>query len=437
MAQVKEFPILYTLTSKKATRYWKVKASSDTDGSAYVEKEYGQLEGKAIINKKQILDAKGKPSLLHKAILDATSAWEDMKNSKGYVEDVNLLTSTESQLMGKMKAPLILKQKLTIKIQDSNQSTSLNEKKTLSLKAKNDYAKYQSFKFLPMLANKFKERKSYIKYPCFGQAKLDGVRHTCRKISSNEVILNTRNDAICPFFFEIKSALAALNIGPGVFIDGEFYSNKIPFKTLNGYCNRKKMDGKTGYDKIPKNHLESIHYYIFDCYFAEEPNKSYKDRYKYLEELIKDNTSEYLKLVKNEIITDEKEMQPFHDKFITEGYEGLMVRNLDSVYKLKDRSNDLLKYKEFVDMEFIIVNADCPKEGKEIGCLIWTLSVPGTDLTFTCRPRGSYESRKKDWIEFSEDPSQFIGKHYTVRFQEKYDNGVPRFPVGIAVRYDL
>lgn len=114
-----------------------------------------------------------------------------------------------------------------------------------------------------------------------------------------------------------------------------------------------------------------------------------------------------------------------------------MVRNISGSYKLKDRSNDLLKYKNFIDNEFTIVGAKTPTNGKEEGCIIWVLKLANSEETFTCRPRDTYESRKADWDEYSTNPGIFLGKPYTVRYQETYDNGIPRFPVGIAIRYDL
>jgi hypothetical protein len=231
-----------------------------------------------------------------------------------------------------------------------------------------------------------------------------------------------------------------------VFLDGEFYSLKIPFKTLNGYCNRKTWESKskTCYTKIPKDHLESIHYYIFDCYFADQPNKPYAERLAYIKELFKTQTSPYLKFVEAEIANQESEIQGFHDKYVAEGHEGLMIRNQASAYKLKDRSNDLLKYKEFNDEEYEIVGAECPDNGKEgpdvanglPGCIIWKLKLNDSDLTFTCRPRDTHESRRHDMMTYLADFTIFVGQKYTVRYQEKYDNGIPRFPVGVAIRYE-
>jgi len=475
MSQIEQthiFPTLYTLTGTKMIRFWSVKACLDKDGTVYIYKEYGKFGGKAIPNKKIINDTKSQTDLFQQAIFEAESSWKEMQDKKGYVADKKLLTDTKTQLMGNVttptessikestgKIPLTIKTpsqaaslnvpkigpKISIKLKPESPSlpqkleidshANIETKKTISSNYDNEI--YKSFKFLPMLANKFIERKGYVSYPCWGQPKLDGVRYTARKISPTEVILRTRNDGTCPFFFEIKKDLSQLNLDAGVLLDGEFYSVKIPFKTLNGYCNRKKMDGKTGYSKIPKDHLESIHYYIFDCYFIDQPTKPYIERYNYLRELLAQNKSNYLKLVNNSLITEEKEIKNLHDIYVSEGNEGLMIRNMNSQYKLKDRSNDLLKYKEFEDKEFPIVGAECSTNGKEEGCIIWILGLPDSSTTFTCRPRDTHESRRNDWIDYTNNPDHFIGQLYTVRFQETYDNGVPRFPVGIAIRYDL
>jgi DNA ligase-1 len=250
------------------------------------------------------------------------------------------------------------------------------------------------------------------------------------------VVLRTRNDAEAPFFHEVKNALLQLKMDPDILLDGEFYSKKIPFKTLNGYCNRKKQEA---YKTIPPEHLASIEYYIFDCYFIKEPQKPFGERYAYLQRLLvgSNGPTPYLKLVPCMEIKNESDIKPLHAQFVTEGYEGIMIRNIQSPYKLKDRSNDLLKYKDFSDAEFEISGATTPLNGKEEGCIIWVLKVPNSDLTFTCRPRDTYESRKADWITYQQNPCQFNGKPYTVRYQETYDNGVPRFPTGIGMRYDI
>jgi hypothetical protein len=91
-----------------------------------------------------------------------------------------------------------------------------------------------------------------------------------------------------------------------------------------------------------------------------------------------------------------------------------------------------------VDEEFIIVGAHAPTNGKELGCIIWELGLPSDlSIKFNCSPLGTYETRIAEWEVYQVDPNEYIGQKYTVRFQEKYENGVPRFPKGIDIRYDL
>jgi DNA ligase-1 len=436
-----ELPTLYTLTSSTGTRYWKIAVTSEESG-VYICREYGKYGGKAIINRKLITESKSKATPYDQAVFEANGDWKEKKDKKGYIEDLKTLSTTESQLTEIKPEPNVgvsetepkvgvMKSCQSIVVVASTSCASTSSAQTQHVPTSG------AFKFLPMLANKFIERKKYVVYPCLGQPKLDGVRYTAHKVSDSEVVLKTRNDAVCPFFMEIKSAISQLNLDPNVRLDGEFYSKRIPFRTLNGYCNRKKMEGKTGYQSIPKEDLETIQYYIFDCYFINDPKKSFGDRYDYLRQLLGDNTSQYLTLVPIYHIDHEKEIKPLHDQFVVEGFEGIMIRNIGSPYKLKDRSNDLLKFKSFFDNEFTIVGAKCPTNGKEEGCIIWELKLADSDATFSCRPRDTYESRKEDWLEYCQRPEQFIGREYTVRYQETYENGIPRFPTGVAIRYDI
>jgi hypothetical protein len=123
----------------------------------------------------------------------------------------------------------------------------------------------------------------------------------------------------------------------------------------------------------------------------------------------------------------------YHAEYVADGYEGLMIRNKAGVYILKNRSNDLLKLKNFEDDEYDIVGATTPTTGKECGCIIFELAtLDGT--RFTCRPEGSYDQRKIDYQSYTANPSDFIGKKYTVKFQERDSRGVPRFPTGMGIR---
>jgi len=141
---------------------------------------------------------------------------------------------------------------------------------------------------------------------------------------------------------------------------------------------------------------------------------------------LKDDSS--IKYLLTEEVNNETEVLEKHKYYLSKGYEGVIVRNINGMYKLKGRSKDLQKYKEFKDEEFEIIGGQ-ESTGTEAGCIIFTVkNKKGQE--FAVRPRGSFGQRKK-WMK---DIDTLTGKKLTVRYQELTDDGIPRFPVGISVR---
>ena len=108
-----------------------------------------------------------------------------------------------------------------------------------------------------------------------------------------------------------------------------------------------------------------------------------------------------------------------------------MCRNLNGKYKLKHRSNDLLKFKNFEDSEFKIVDAK-KGTGTEEGAIVFMCETE-YGKKFDVRPRGEIEKRREMFC----NKDDYIGKMLTVRYQNTGimdDDAVPRFPVGIDVR---
>ena len=125
---------------------------------------------------------------------------------------------------------------------------------------------------------------------------------------------------------------------------------------------------------------------------------------------------------------NESEIHAAQARFVEEGYEGAMVRNLTGAYAIGKRSADLQKVKTFLDGEYTISGFVKERATKQV---VSSGSVKLlTAKTFRVRPRGTQESRR----ELFENGSEYVGQQLTVRYQELTDDGVPRFPVGIAIR---
>ena len=130
-------------------------------------------------------------------------------------------------------------------------------------------------------------------------------------------------------------------------------------------------------------------------------------------------------------VESEEEVYEYHDKFFEKGYEGVMIRNRFAKYA-NSRTPNIQKYKQFTDEECEIIGAKAGK-GTEEGAVVWLCKYTNGEK-FECRPRGSMEERRRLY----NDRKKYVGKQLTVKYQaltcpvEK--GGVPRFPVGIAIR---
>jgi ATP-dependent DNA ligase len=274
-------------------------------------------------------------------------------------------------------------------------------------------------KLLPMLAHSFTKRKHNINYPAIVQRKFDGVRCLARLNSDGTVTLLSRKGKEYPHLNHIKADVAANNSNTNLVLDGELYSDTLTFQELVGLVKRVTL--KPGNDE----QMLEVSLRVYDC--VELNNEAdFTDRYLTITNLTEG--AQYLSLVENIGVSTESEIHAAQAQFVEEGYEGAMVRNLTGAYAIGKRSANLQKVKTFLDGEYPIVGFT-QGTGGETGCVIWECQTPDGQ-TFTSRPRGTQEDRK---VLF-QNGSDYIGQQLTVRYQELTDGGVPRFPVGIAIR---
>jgi len=274
-------------------------------------------------------------------------------------------------------------------------------------------------KLLPMLAHSFTKRKHNINYPAIVQRKFDGVRCLAVLNSDGTVTLMSRKGKEFAHLNHIKSDVAANNSNTNLVVDGELYSDTLTFQELVGLVKRVTL--KPGNNE----QMLEVSLRVYDC--VELNNEAdFTSRYETITNLT--DGAEYLSLVENVRVSTESEIHAAQARFVEEGYEGAMVRNLTGAYAIGKRSANLQKVKTFLDGEYPIIGFT-DGTGGETGCVIWECQTPDGQ-TFRVRPRGTQEDRK---VLFR-NGSDYIGQQLTVRYQELTDDGVPRFPVGIAIR---
>ena len=274
-------------------------------------------------------------------------------------------------------------------------------------------------KLLPMLAHSFEKRKHNITYPAIVQRKFDGVRCLAVLNRDNSVTLMSRKGKEFPHLNHIREDVAMNNRNRNLVLDGELYSDTLTFQELVGLVRRVTL--KEGNEE----QMLEVSLRVYDCVDLEnEPD--FEDRYQTISRIT--DGAEYLTLVENVAVENETEIHAAQAQFVEEGYEGAMVRNLKGSYRIGKRSADLQKVKTFLDGEYEIIGF-AEGTGNETGCVIWECQTPDGQA-FRVRPRGTQEARK----ELFANGSDYIGQQLTVRYQELTDEGVPRFPVGIAIR---
>jgi DNA ligase-1 len=263
---------------------------------------------------------------------------------------------------------------------------------------------------LPMLAHDYHKRGKDIKFPCFVQPKLDGVR--C--IFQNGV-LTSRQGKVFPDMEHIVAELEGVNL----VLDGELYSDTLSFQQFVGLVRKKK------HNAAEKVLLRQVKYWVYDCV----NDKPFDERFNTLQEMFHGARGfEHVRQLPTESCDTKAQLKTFHDRYVADGKEGLIIRNSAGLYQLAARSKDLQKYKEFEDGEFTVVDYT-DGEGSEKGLVIWVCETEDKKQ-FSVRPRGTHEDR----AEIFKDGDSYLGKKLTVRYQELTADGIPRFPVGIAFR---
>ena len=344
-------------------------------------------------------------------------------------------TTSDGQVGGKIKTskPTVVnagKASRSIYEQAKSQVESKINKKLDSGYKETEQEALDDFFISPMLAVDFKKRGHSMQYPAIGQRKFDGVR-CIAYLSNGEVILESRKGKEFPHLNHLRDVIKPY-LKEGEILDGELYSETLDFQRTVGLVRRESLS-QEDIDVMPQ-----IGYRIYDMFSTDSSitELPFTERYDMATKLVNDvraNHSHSLRnplliMTKNYVIDEEDSIQGLHDQFVQEGYEGIMVRNPSMPYQMDKRSSGLMKFKSFKDDEYPIVGYT-EATGNDAGTVIWICEAPN-GITFKARPTGTREQRTT-WFE---NADAIVGKDLTVRYFELTNDGIPRFPVGVAIR---
>ena len=257
---------------------------------------------------------------------------------------------------------------------------------------------------LPMLAKDYKKELKKVTYPCYVQPKLDGMRSLA---TEDDGFMSRTGKAI-----DTLGHIVLADFEDSV-LDGELYAHGISFQE-----NMKLIK------KYRKDETEQVKYHVYDMVI----DAPFYDRYTMLVALVERMENPNIELVPTYLVNNEAEMKEYHAQFVSQGYEGTMIRHSEEGYAVNKRSSQLLKYKDFIDEVYEVVDV-IPSEARPDQGVVVCFSPYGN---FNCGMKFSHFERKAILAMKHE----YIGQKAEVRFFEYTDGKIPRFPVCVGFRLD-
>ena len=419
----KIFEILYGKDIKGKIKTWKIKVEKYQDYSVIVTL-YGYnrfIETRRQINCGKNIGKSNETSHFTQAIAEAQSKWIKKRDIELYTTKVNFNQEDPSQSKACFGLELCE--------EDHSQSKAcfgleLNQEKLVE-KTQNINLKNEQNP-LPMLAQDFKKQKKNVKFPCNIQPKLDGFRCIYNTTTGQ---ISTRQCKEYNIVKESGELYKELNSLPkGLILDGELYTNKVNFEELGVLRKTKKL---TKEDLLS---LQKIEYHIYDII---DTNITFQQRNLQIQNLFKETNYNKLIYVPTFTVNSEEEIKEYHIKFLEEKFEGTMIRDINSLYKTKQRSNNLLKYKDFQDAEFKIVDYAIEKDTSKTdeNLLVWIVEV-SKDKFCKIRPQGYSQERQELYKKCVENFDQFKGRYLWVKYFSFTSNGNLRFPTTKTNSYE-
>ena len=226
------------------------------------------------------------------------------------------------------------------------------------------------------------------------------------------------------------SLVSLFERNPNIILDGELFRR---FKSLQQISGAARME-KNAYE------CDWLQYWIYDCYI---PEVKASNRIKKLEEIAKDysipiyhspkedelNTSIFI--LEHIKVSGWDNIEALHDTYVSEGFEGVVIRNPDKPYKPGGRTNDMIKVKKYKSEDFKVIGYKLGLRGSE-------------DMTFTCElkdgrtfeamPVGD-RATKEEYVENFED--KYKGHKAECTYFNYSDEGIPTQSKLRIFRFDL
>ena len=264
----------------------------------------------------------------------------------------------------------------------------------------------------------------------YGSRKIDGVRLSLywqddhietasrggQKYTSIDHI--TKNPKLIEFFKN----------HPDYVLDGELYKHGLTLQQISGLARQEKQQSPT------------LEYYIYDLMDA---NQTFEDRLEVLESIKEELGLSFeperewkegelkLQMVPHEKVTGWLNIEKMHNRYVKEGWEGLVIRDPSKKYTYGGRTKDMIKVKMYKDDCFTVVGKEGGLRGAED--MVFILVTKG-GKTFRAKPFGDKATKQEYWDNFETSYKGHIGE---CKFFYYSNDGIPLQPSFKAFRFDI
>jgi ATP-dependent DNA ligase len=220
-----------------------------------------------------------------------------------------------------------------------------------------------------------------------------------------------------------------LTNNPTIILDGELFKRFTSLQKISGAA-RMEKDSDT----------EWLEYWVYDMYDSAHPEMTAKERQDFLTEnfpffVVETEPDEMhinpIYLLKQVEVSGWKNIEALHDKYVSEGFEGVVIRNPNKPYKPNGRTNDMIKIKKYKDSEFMVIGYELGLRGSEDMTFVCELE---DGRTFKAMPVGDRET-KEEYVQNFE--TKYKGHKAECTYFNLSDDGVPTQPKLRVFRFDL
>ena len=269
--------------------------------------------------------------------------------------------------------------------------------------------------------------------------KIDGLR--CIIYLGDDGKLHTSSRGATNYdsaMFEILTHPALIKLfknNKGLMLDGECYHHGYTLQQINSIARTQKV----------AKDLEVLQFYWYDIVDLNNPFKSRLAKMKSIASELKEYGSEIswepdrifkenelrIQFVPQVEVNGWDNMMKLHNEYVSEGWEGLVIRDPERPYKPNGRTNDMIKIKVYKDDCFKVVGKEAGLRGSED--MVFIMQMPD-GRTFKAKPFGDREQKEEYWINFDKKYKGHIGE---CKFFYYSDDGIPLQPAFKAFRDDL